>query len=214
MNSYNVDYYENGKELGISGYSDYKWLPDLTLPMCESIIKNLSINLEDRVLDYGCAKGYLVKAFHILGVKNTFGIDISEYAISKCDPEVSSYLKCLNLEQSLSSQFEQEQKFDWIVCKDVLEHLQKDDLTIVLSEFKKISDNVFIAVPLGSNGKYFIEEYENDVTHIIREDMEWWTSQIKKAGYEVTCSYSFPGVKENWSQYMKGNAFIVAKSNT
>jgi 2-polyprenyl-3-methyl-5-hydroxy-6-metoxy-1,4-benzoquinol methylase len=123
--------------------------------MCENIIKNLSIDLDSKVLDYGCAKGYLVKAFHILGVKNTYGLDISEYAIRNCDPAVTDHVRCLILDKSLSSQVDQ--KYDWIICKDVLEHLQKDELTCILKEFRSISSNLFVAVPLGKDGKYFIE---------------------------------------------------------
>lgn len=210
MSNYNKDYYENGIELGISGYKDYRWLPHLTIPMCESIVNKLSINKDDSVLDYGCAKGFIVKAFHHLGIKKTFGVDISEYAIKNCDAEVVDYLKLIDSTKNLTEQITK--RYDWIICKDVLEHVEKQDLKKILIDFREMSKNVFIVVPLGINGKYIIEEYENDITHVIREDLEWWENQIKIAGFEISDkSYNFKGVKDNWSSFENGNAFIVGK---
>jgi ubiquinone/menaquinone biosynthesis C-methylase UbiE len=43
----------------------------------------------DRVLDVGCAKGFLVKdLMKVCPGLEVFGIDISEYAIMHCEPEV------------------------------------------------------------------------------------------------------------------------------
>ena len=64
---YNEDYYENGLALGCSGYSNYRWIPELTIPMAYHIINGLNISENSRILDYGCAKGYLVSAFKLLG---------------------------------------------------------------------------------------------------------------------------------------------------
>ncbi|MDD9370982.1 MAG: methyltransferase domain-containing protein, partial [Acidimicrobiales bacterium] len=43
-----------------------------------------------RVLDAGCAKGFLVQQLRARGVE-AFGIDISEYAISEVDDEVQDH---------------------------------------------------------------------------------------------------------------------------
>jgi hypothetical protein len=151
-----------------------------------------------------------VKAFHHLGIKKTFGVDISEYAIKNCDAEVVDYLKLIDSTKNLTEQITK--RYDWIICKDVLEHVEKQDLKKILIDFREMSKNVFIVVPLGINGKYIIEEYENDITHVIREDLEWWENQIKIAGFEISDkSYNFKGVKDNWSSFENGNAFIVGK---
>ena len=69
MNKYDEDYYENGVQLGISGYANYRWMPSLTIPMAERMIEYLAIKETDKILDFGCAKGFLVKAFTDLGYK-------------------------------------------------------------------------------------------------------------------------------------------------
>jgi len=66
MIKFNEDYYERGVELGISGYSNYRWMPELTIPMCHEMINILNIKDDETILDFGCAKGYVVKGFRLL----------------------------------------------------------------------------------------------------------------------------------------------------
>ena len=45
-----------------------------------------------RVLDAGCAKGFLVEALRDRGIE-AFGVDISEYAISEVRPDIREYCR-------------------------------------------------------------------------------------------------------------------------
>ena len=210
--NYTKEYYEDGESLGLSCYKNYRWMPDLTIPMCQAIIAGLSIDKDNNICDFGCAKGYLVKAFHELGYHKTCGIDISQYAIENCDYSVKSYVFHDTGYHSLRLGSIVGYDLDWIICKDVLEHISYEELDNTLEQFLESSKNVFIVVPLGSNGKYFVEEYEKDVTHIIREDLQWWKKQIENAGFIVEYfDYQFPGVKENWAHCKNGNGFFIAK---
>ena len=62
MNIYDKNYYECGIESGKSLYTNYRWMPELTIPMCSRMIEHLKISSRDKILDFGCAKGYSVKA--------------------------------------------------------------------------------------------------------------------------------------------------------
>ena len=64
INYYDRDYFENGHETGKSGYSNYRWLGEPTIKMSESIISYCDLEINDSILDYGCAKGFLIKALH------------------------------------------------------------------------------------------------------------------------------------------------------
>ena len=65
--TYDKDYYECGIESGKSLYNNYRWMPELTIPFCSRIVEHLKISTEQKVLDFGCAKGYSVKAMRLLG---------------------------------------------------------------------------------------------------------------------------------------------------
>lgn len=200
-NSYDKEYFENGISSGVSCYVNYRWLPNLTLPMCESIIDFANIKKSDTILDYGCAKGFIVRAMVELGY-DCHGVDISEYAIKNCDPSIRDRVKIL-ADYELG-------KYDFILCKDVLEHVSYGTLPVLLKKLRLSCKKLFVIVPLGENGKYVIEEYEKDITHVIREDLGWWSRVLSEAGFEdIKSSYRAPGIKDNWAMYDKGNGFFV-----
>ncbi len=204
MNDFTRDYYENGARLGLSLYTDYRWLPELTIPMAENLAANLGLARDDAILDFGCAKGYVVKALHHLGFKGSCGCDISEYAISQAPPEMREFLFLGGTNGS---------QWDWILAKDVLEHLNETDCRNQLAAFRRITDHLFIAVPLGDGNKYVISEMECDVTHKIRQPLWWWSSLVEEAGFKIVSSaFTMPGVKENWTRkHPFGNGFIIAQ---
>jgi len=209
--AFNEDYYERGIEKGVSGYSNYRWIPELTIPLCFRIIEILEIEGDHKVLDFGCAKGYLVKGFRLLH-REAYGVDISDYAISQSPAEIRPYLYHMNDGDSipLPPQGLEYDCYDAVVAKDVLEHIPYNKIVGVLQEIRKVSSYVFVVVPLGENGKYNVPAYENDVTHIIREPLEWWKDIFKEANFSVwKAKYKMDYIKSNWAQWEKGNGFFV-----
>lgn len=203
MNKYNEDYYERGVQLGISGYTNYRWIPQLTLPMCEMIANYLCIPKDQKILDFGCAKGYLVKAFTELGY-DCEGVDISEYAISQSPQEIRHKLFLYN-KQNLKNKY-----YNTVIAKDVFEHINPAELKEILWELSDITDRIFCVVPLGDGEKYIVPEYEKDITHVIRQPKEWWVNHFKQSGWNTSFfSYLLDGIKDNWSHYTKGNGFFV-----
>ena len=71
---YNESYFERGLESGLSLYQNYRWIPELTIPMAMTIIDFLGIKRHQTILDFGCAKGFLVKAFRLL-YRSAYGVD-------------------------------------------------------------------------------------------------------------------------------------------
>ena len=90
QNEFDENYYENGVITGKSCYVNYRWMPELTIKMAHSIIKYLNLNSNVKVLDYGCAKGFLVRALRLLDI-DAYGCDISEYAINNADQILLCY---------------------------------------------------------------------------------------------------------------------------
>lgn len=197
-NKFNEDYYERGVEKKLSGYTNYKWKPEYSLP-CANMLKKRYGKVS--MLDYGCAKGYLVKALRLLDVP-AFGYDISEYAIENCDPAVKELVN-----------FDVVRPCDVIIAKDTLEHVPYNEMDKVLKEIRDNCIKAFVVVPLGENKLFRIREYEVDVTHIIREDEEWWMNKFIEAGFEIEeFHYAYEGVKENWtSKYPFGNGIFFLR---
>ena len=199
-------YYERGVSARVSGYKNYHWRPEYSLPFANELKRRyLNPEFAETVYDFGCAKGYLVKAFRLLNVE-AYGYDISDYAIAHADPAVARYVSnCLSLKC-----------YDLVVSKDVLEHVPHAELpAALLYLYNRTADNgtCVITVPLGDNGEYRIREYELDVTHQIRENEEWWIDACRAAGlYLAEFYYNFPGAKDHWvERFPHGNATFVLR---
>ncbi len=212
---FDFNYFERGIETGISGYSNYRWIPELTIPLCDSIAEWTGITKNDSILDFGCAKGYLVYGFKLLHY-DCFGVDISEYAINSSPKEVKSYIKHLdsnfiNDEKIIINSFNK--KFDWIICKDVLEHVDMNNLKPTINLIKESCNRSAIIVPLGNGSRYNISSYDNDVTHVIKQPIEWWKNVFESVGLKVISnSFKEKNIKQNYSMYENGNGFFILHS--
>lgn len=198
MNSnwFDKDYYMRGIESGKSNYQNYRWIPELTIPLAMTIIDLLEIKKGEIVLDFGCAFGYLVKAFRLLH-RQAYGCDTSKYAMDNIDPSVRDFC-------DLSSGYD---RYDYCIAKDVFEHIPKKQ---IISTLKKInSDRLFAVIPLGSDGKYYAHANNFDKSHVICEDSNWWAYTIEKAGWGIENYFdSVEGIKDS---YKKGtHGFFIA----
>lgn len=210
MSEYNEEYFERGLVAGVSGYMNYSWMPELTLRMAHYFIMNLPIKAGETVLDYGCAKGYIVKALRLLGVE-ACGVDISKYAVSKADENTKNFCTVIS---GVEDEYIGGHEYDWIIAKDVLEHLNHNDLSILLKQFCRATQKLFVVVPLAEDdkiGRYIIPAYDNDVTHILAKSKDWWKSEFESSGWVVDrFDYEFQGCKENWTkEFPKGNGFFI-----
>jgi trans-aconitate methyltransferase len=202
---YDEDYYLRGKQTGKSLYENYRWLPDLTIPMVCAMVAHLGIKPHESVLDFGCARGYTVRAFRELDY-NATGVDISKWAIDNCDQNVKDCVFILD-----GSDYEGCLVADWIIAKDVLEHIAELDGTIhrIMSSAAK---GVFVVVPLSHNERnYDVPSYELDVTHIWRQSLHWWMGKFCRRGWTVTGQYRVNGIKDNYAHFPTGNGFITAR---
>ena len=203
---FDVDYYQKGIETGKSGYSNYRWLPELTLPMCMVLIDYLHLSREHTILDYGCAYGFYVKGLRMLH-RQAWGFDISQHAIDSVDPVVKPY--CFKI----SNPVEIPEFYDFCIAKDVFEHVEYNEIGFILKHIP--ANNIFIVVPLGKNGKY-VAPYNNlDKSHIICESLDWWLEIIDSSGWEFhTFAYRVNGIKDQYyEQYPKAHGFIWCYRN-
>lgn len=206
-------YYMDGVRQGLSNYENYRWLPDLTIPAALRLVEQLGISKGDFVMDYGCAKGFLVKAFQFIGVA-AYGYDISSYAIVNCHPDVRGYV---------SSDFSNFDKvvFDWIIAKDTLEHIRPHLLVDTVAMFlERARKGILIVVPLcGRTGGAYVSDRDNaDSTHIIRWTLCDWLQFLQRSvddsgqNFTVTGAYKQPGLKEDITRdYLAACGFLTLR---
>lgn len=209
--TFDEDYFMRGVETGKSNYENYTWKRDLTVFCALRMALFLGCQTGDTILDYGCSRGYYVRALRMAGY-DAVGYDISNWAIANCDPEV----------RGLVSNSLPESSVKWIICKDVLEHIPMPKLFGVLNAFLNIAKKgVLIIVPLGSgvlDQDCFVAPQDNlDPTHVICWSLPGWLTFIQNLiddsglPWVVQGGYKLPGVKEACDPYPCSVGFITLR---
>ena len=200
---YNEDYYERGVETGISLYTNYRWIPELTIPLCAVLIEKLGIKEGEKILDFGCAKGFYVKGFRLL-YREAYGVDISEYAVNEAPSDVKPFIKRINGVQDI------EGSYDWVIAKDVLEHISYGDISGTITMLRSLCRKMFCIIPLGDGDSYIIPAHNKELSHVIVEDLDWWSVVFLSCGFNILSStYHMEHVKENYKKWDKGHGFFL-----
>lgn len=117
------------------------------------------------ILEIACNKGYLLAALHSLEFKKLFGVDLSPLDVEKAQQIVpSAEISYADAFDYLDANVE---KFDVIILKAVLEHIQKDQVIPLLDAIKsglKPAGMVIVDVP---NMDWLFAQHERymDFTH-------------------------------------------------
>jgi SAM-dependent methyltransferase len=117
-----------------------------------------------RILDIGCGDGNFVYWFHALGYANAGGIDISREQIDAGNKMGIKNLFCGDLKEFL---LKQDDQYDLIVARDVIEHFTKDEVFEILflvNKHLQPGGKFVIQVPNGE-GYFYTSIFYGDYTH-------------------------------------------------
>lgn len=118
-------------------------------------------------LDAGCAMGFLVEALRDRGVQ-AYGVDISEYALQQARADIRPYCWVGSVTTPLP------QRYDVIVCIEVLEHMALAESEQAIANFCRYTDDVlFSSSP---------EDYR-EATHFNVQPPEYWAEQFARQGF-------------------------------
>jgi SAM-dependent methyltransferase len=126
------EYFDGSREQGYGGYHyDGRWLP-----IARDIIEHFNLKPGDRVLDVGCAKGFLVHdLMKVVPGIDAYGLDISEYALFSALPEV---IGRLHLGNATNLPFP-DGSFQAVISINTIHNLNRDDCIGALREIERVS---------------------------------------------------------------------------
>ncbi|MCP5081964.1 MAG: class I SAM-dependent methyltransferase [Alphaproteobacteria bacterium] len=129
---YGEMYFDGPRDYGYGGYGyDGRWVP-----VAKDMIAHFGLKPGDKVLDVGCAKGFLVNDMvEALPGLEVYGLDISEYALMNCHENVAGRL---HLGSADSLPFP-DGSFDAVICLDCIHNLPRDRAKIALQEIQRLS---------------------------------------------------------------------------
>lgn len=119
-----------------------------------------------RVLDAGCAYGFLVEALRARGVE-AFGVDLSPYAIEQVHPSIKPYCRVGSIAEPLA------ERYDLIVSIEVVEHMPAAEAERAIAAFCAATDRVLFS---SSPSDY------REPTHVNVHPLEHWAEQFARLG--------------------------------
>ena len=121
-----------------------------------------------RVLDVGCALGFLVEAFWDRGVE-AWGVDISPYAVANVRSDVRNYCRLGSAAEPIENG-----PFDLVTCIEVLEHMPEQEALLAIRHMTQACDTI-----LFSSSPYDFEE----PTHINVKPALYWLQSFEEHGF-------------------------------
>ena len=179
-NRFGKSYFDN-KKIGI-GYGQYLY-DGRFAKNARQIANFFKLKKNSKVLEVGCAKGYLLVEFLKLGMK-TFGLDGSYYAKINAHKLIKKNIKKFNIEKKMpfKSDF-----FDFVICKEVLPHIKKNKLNSLIKEISRVvkkKNNILIEIQSfkDKSDKFFFQNW--DPTHKSCFNEKEWIKILKNNDYK------------------------------
>lgn len=174
---YGKMYFDGPREYGYGGYRyDGRWVP-----VAHDIVEHVSLKPGNRVLDIGCAKGFLVKdLMQVCPGLEVFGLDISEYALMHCEPEV---IGRIHLGSGDHLPFP-DNSFDYVLSLNTIHNFSRDKAIRAMQEIQRISGGrAFVQVDSYRTPEQK-EIFESWVlTAEFYDYPDGWVTMFEEAGY-------------------------------
>lgn len=118
------------------------------------------------IIDVGCGQGHYSRYLISKGYDVT-GIELSDVCCKKFLFDVKHI--CMSVVDYVE---QHNDRFDFVLCTDVLEHLHVSDIPSVLKGFSNMSDVALLGI---ANHSSVVDGNE---LHLIQKPAEWWTEQL------------------------------------
>lgn len=182
---YDKSYYEHG--IGYSGYTTT--LTGNVVYHLVNLYRALKIKFllkPKSLLDVGCGIGLLVYYLRKMGVE-AYGIEISNYAISKSPLGIRKYLTIGNI---LHLPYK-DNSFDIVTTVDVLQHLHKDDIAKALKECNRVCNRLSGHKIYTLENKWIKHFHSTDLSHRSVHSRGWWFDLFKKENFKIA-EFNYP----------------------
>ena len=172
------DFFDGDRKVGYGGFN---YNPKYWTKVVKDIYNYYKLKSGDRILDVGCAKGFMLYDFLKLDSKlNVFGIDISNYAIDKCIESLKGQLKTENA-TSLSYP---DKYFDLVISINTLHNLDGENLIEAFNQITRVTKkNSYIVLDAYSNEKEKEELVNWNLTAKTIKHVDDWKNFFKKINF-------------------------------
>ena len=164
------------------GYGGFSYNPRFWEPVIPDFINRYHLNSKSKILDVGCAKGFMLYDFlRLIPGIEVKGIDISSYAIENSKSEVKQFLKVANAKEL---PFEDDY-FDLVISINTIHNLEEKECSISLKEINRVTKkNAFITVDAFRNSEEEKKMYEWNLTAKTIMSVDQWKNFFRTNNYD------------------------------
>lgn len=131
-------------------------------------------------LDVGCAFGFVTRHFRRRGVES-WGVDISEYALGNAPDDVRDHLRPHDLRTGNDTFFGTD-RFSLVTSFETLEHIAEEHVDNAIGTIvRAVRPGGWLAMTICVEGQH---GWESDPTHVTIKPREWWEERFVAAGVE------------------------------
>jgi SAM-dependent methyltransferase len=187
------EYFDGAREQGYGGYRyDGRWIP-----IARDIASHFRLKPGDRVLDIGCAKGFLMRdLMEVIPRLDVWGLEISQYAIDNCHPHVRGRIvrgTAHKLPFASGS-------FRLALCINVIHNLGYQPCIEAVREIERVaSGRGYIQVDAYRND----EERESFLDWVLTAETfgkpEMWHDLFQRAGYSGDYYWTILDIDPGWT---------------
>ena len=163
------------------GYGGFSYNPKFWEPVVPAFREFYDLKKGDRILDVGCAKGFMLYDFLriIKGIKVS-GIDVSKYAIDNSMEVIKSSLKVADAADLPYD----DNSFDLVISINSIHNLEINQLKIALKEIQRVSKKCsFITVDAFRNTREEKAMYAWNLTAKTILSTDQWIELFDEVGY-------------------------------
>ena len=163
------------------GYGGYRYAPHFWQPTVKRICEYYHLSEDARVLDVGCAKGFLLYDFkQLMPLVTVAGLDISQYAIDHAPAEVRPFLQLGNARELPYA----DRSFDLVLAINTIHNLPLEECKQALQEIQRVSsDHAFVVVDAWRTEEEHRRLQQWVLTAQTYMHVDDWKKLFREAGY-------------------------------
>lgn len=162
------------------GYGGFSYNPRFWTPVIPTFQDHFGLTPQSRVLDVGCAKGFMMHdmAQAIPGI-TVKGIDISGYAVSNGLESVREHMMAADAKALPFA----DKSFNVAISINTVHNLDRDECATALQELERVADRAFLTVDAYRNEEERRRMEAWNLTAKTIMSVEGWVSFFEEVGY-------------------------------
>jgi ubiquinone/menaquinone biosynthesis C-methylase UbiE len=175
---FDVEYFDGDR---LTGYGGYNYHPRFWTDTVRRFRDYYHLPEDARILDVGCAKGFMMYDFSLLMPKaEILGFDVSKYAYEHARPEMKPFIQVANANNIPFP----DHSFDLVICINAVHNLPPIDCKQALREIQRVTrKDAFVMIDAWRTESEHQSMLKWNLTALTYMHVDDWKKMFDEVGY-------------------------------